>query len=738
MTKKLLAGILVGLMLLTSCKGNPAGSSGSSDDAQSDSSEQTSAVSDSSQESGNGTNQTKSNGTSSTSHMVSSTFAKFTSKVNYTAEGKALTMEAYQDYDAYTSKRFEYEDMKYHWAEEGAIRLAQDGVFDKTKNFEPNKTITVTEFLTYLFKTASVQNADKEVIAKAQDAKLIMNGEFSQADQQITRQQMALILSRATEDETGLEQYRLLIDDYDSVDPTMKAAMVKVVGLGILDSGNSSPKETVNRAQMADALFKLKYPGMRNILPFDLGTAYKEGTTSYLVKNSMKTNPTGVQFGFWSVYNWQKVTCSSFGKRPIDRVDFHKWAAMETAKGSYTIGNFDNSILAHRAGSTIVTNIDISANLIWNPDFSKSNIPEFYPQDITDKTTRTAAKQFLYTYVQAMLNAVNGDILLSIDYEIDWQQNLMHTDEASKKRARIWADWYVEACEVARSAAKAMGASSRLKLIAIFNYATDMHKLGKDQNQWALDVAKASDYIGLDTYAADTKDSTDPSVTMESIRLFVNNYTEGKPFMVIENGFNDIKNEKPREGLLEGTTEQQNTYFKRLYRELNLEMSSSGFLQNQLRGFLNWCLRDTEEGSYGALDINGNEKEVAKTIRDGINRIERKRQYNPSVLSESTDVSSMSSIPVKVESGTQYEKLTYIVTNLGDSAAHTLKVKLTQRGSGLICVNGTNYNPKVSMLTKTLSFTIDKGLKKGVNYIDIYFGSDKTPFDQQVESVKFE
>lgn len=710
MKRGLTAGLMIGVMLLTSCSGEI------------------------------GQNQ-PGNGSSQLPGKAKIKFPQFSNAISYEPGGKIPKKEEYLNYNAYIQSRFEYADMKYHWAEVAADRLAENGIFEKSTNFEPDKTVTVTELVKYLLKMAKVkvnEKKDADILNTAKKYGLIHNGEFDSYDRPISREELALIVSRSVKDALDLEQYQLLIGDYNSIDDGKKAGVVKAVGLGILNvsGGKLMPKEKATRAEVADALYKAQNPGMRNVMPYDLGSAYQEGKNSYLVKSVMETNPSGIQFGFWSMYNWQQMTYTSFGKRPIDRVDFHTWASMETSKGMYDFGSFANSIGAHKAGSTIITSINLSANKIWNPAFKSSNIPDFYPQDITDKATRTAAKQFLFSYTQTCLNAVGGDILLSIDYEIDWQMDFMSATAESQRRARIWADWYVEACEVARSAAKAMGASDRLKLIVIYNYATELHKLGPEQNGWMLDVAKASDYIGLDTYGADKNDRTNPSVTLESIRFLVNNYTLGKPFIVVENGFN-VKPEQAKAGFLIGTAEEQNLYFQRLYREFDFELGAGGFLNNNLRGFLHWCLRDEDDGKFGMLDVSGNEKEVAKTVRAGIQRMEGRKQFAPSIVKSIEEIRQGTAVPISVQSGTQYNKLTYLVTDLADTKPHTLILKLKNAGTAMLNVNGTVYYPKVSLPSKSLTFTINEGLKEGFNYIDIYFGSIKTPFHQEVKSVSF-
>ena len=172
----------------------------------------------------------------------------------------------------------------------------------------------------------------------------------------------------------------------------------------------------------------------------------------YIIKSSLSHNPGGISFGLYSNYNHQDDAFSYFGKRPVDRTDFYKWSLIEKEKGVYTWPSFNNCLSAHRAGSTIICNVDISANLKTNPYLSGgSRIPDFYSQDITDNETRTAAKEFLRQFVIKYLNTVKGDVMLAIDYEIDFQQGITGANQAAK--AERFAEWYAEACETARAAA---------------------------------------------------------------------------------------------------------------------------------------------------------------------------------------------------------------------------------------------------------------------------------------------
>ncbi len=658
--------------------------------------------------------------------IPSDTFPMFSNDIDYSRGGNIPESEAYLNYSAQKGFRHTFTDMVYHDAELAAVRLAEAGIFEKTDTFAPDEAMNVQTFVTALLQLAGKAKGgedEAEVKKLVKSTALAEDGVLGDYGAALTREQLAYLLDRACVDRENVSQYKLLVGDFAAIADSMKNSVLQCIGLGLLPCSESfSPQQAVTRAEAAQALYRLANPGMRLIPPYELGDAYADGTTTYLVKNTYEENPGGVQFGFWSNYNQQAFTFSQFGKRPIDRVDFHKWVSSETEKGHYQFG-FSNSQNGHKLGSTVITNVDISANLEWNPYFQKSNIPAFYKQDITDPETRQAAKSFLYSYVQALLEALKGDVILSIDYEVDWQQNISGIDEESRRRAAIWGEWYVEACQVARDAAKQIGAADRLKLIIIYNNITDLHKLGVAQNEWMVKCGQASDYIGIDSYAM-AQDKTDPSITLESMRYLINNFSFGKPVIMVENGLSTTE-----EGISEQT---QADYFKNLFREFRFALGKGDFLNGNLAGYLVWCLKDEGGAGFGLFREDGSAKPAAAVVREGIDWLESCRQYNPSVLKKTENVISFSEIEVSVNSGTAYDKLTFVTEQT--AGEKNLRIKLREQGSVYITVNGTYHYASTGMTTRHV-IALPEGVKDGINVIDIYFGHDTTPFSQAVEAI---
>ncbi|MDD4545714.1 MAG: hypothetical protein PHR24_00280 [Oscillospiraceae bacterium] len=674
-------------------------------------------------------------GTGINTNRGTADFRQFSNTIDYTGGGKSKKGEDYLDYKKYAAGRHEFKDMIGHESEVAAVRLTDMGVFPKTTNFGPSGSVTVVNFIRYLFAAANITKGsatDSQLIKLAESNKLIEKGIIGDYNINITNEQLAYIIDRAVADRDNVSQYSMMIKDLSSIDSRLKQGVLQVVGLGIIECSNGlfQPKAAAKKSVVADALYRLVNTGARVITPYDLGELYKDNKNSYLVKSSYKQNPGGIQLGFYSNYNFQDMTFTTFGKRAVDRVEFYKWTAMETSKGNYNFKTFGNDLAAHKMGNTVISTIDISANTTWNSQFGASNIPSFYPQDITNSITRAAAKKFLYAFVQSMLKAVHGDYILAIDYELDWQQALWNT-EAGIRRAKLFTEWYEEACSVARDAARDIGASDRLNIIVIYNNITSLHLRGANKNSWMLRLAAASDYVGIDSYQF-YDDKTDPSYTLQNIRFLINNYSLKKPVIMCENGLDGIKNQTDSVTGLSSLQVQAN-YYRNLFREFRFALEKGDFLNKDLSGYLVWELKDKNITSgKGIKDYKGGDKPAVLTVKEGIKSIEKQKQFNPSILNSVRDATSGADIAVN--SGAAYDKLTYITRNHPSSNGGSLNIRLKKPGTVFITVNG-----EVHYVSKTMSSShsiyISKGLESGFNVIDIYFGSEKTPFTQRVESV---
>ncbi len=673
-------------------------------------------------------------------------FPMFGNEVDYSRGGPTATEEAYPDYKKdYLPNRYEYADMVGHDSEVSAVRLAELGIFSKTENFSPNSSMTVGGFLKALMMACrqdingKTSNADLKAFIDGTN--FLEEGVTVDYDAVLTNELMAYFLSRANETVANAEQYKLLIEDFSDITEAYRDEVLQTVAVGIIEivDFKFDPKAKATRAAIADGIYRLINTGARVIPLYDIGNLYVEGENEYLVKNSYLKNEAGVQFGFFCDYNKQNIVFDVMGKIPIDRTGFNKWQHIETQKGVYNWHTFFNDASPHKSGMTSIICIDITANLRWNPMFNTgSNIPSFYEQDITDPTTRAAAKRFLYAFVQQMLSVLEGDVLLLIDYELDWQQAIWDNGLATKNRANEFSKWFCEACEVAREAAKQAGYADRLKLGVNYNNITGVHRTGVNNNQWMINMAKAADYVTIDSYQF-YDDKSDPSYTIQNLRFLMNNYSLGKPVMMVENGMG-VSREPDAVDPITGLHPLQvyANYFTNLYREFRFECARGGYLNANLDAYLIWDFAQDPKlmsgnsvasyvGNTAELLVNGVE------VKRGIDLMYKQNQYNPSYRDKVVEA-SVTAPTVKVSSGTQYESLTYVIADYDTKKADgKLRVKLDKAGFCFITVNGVSYQHD-GIESDSHVYELE-GMRDGTNVIEIYFGAEEAPSTRTVEKV---
>lgn len=675
-------------------------------------------------------------------------FPKFNNYIDYTRGGTTSSNEDYLDYKAYKADRHEFSDMIYHKSEVSAVRLAEMGVFEKTANFNPDGSMKIIDFMRALLKLCGITGVeyktDSNVIDIISKSGLISGSVKVDYNADLTNEYLAYFLGQAAKDTENALQYQLLIDDYDSITPALKDAVLDSVAAGITEivDFKLNPKVAAKRSDIADGLYRLYNAAARVIPLFDLGSLYNEGEDSYVIKSTYEKNESGIQQGFYANYDKQIDTFVNYGHLPINRTGFYKWAKIEKKDADGNIYydfdfNFNNDKKAHKAGNTVINCIDISANLQWNDLLTESNIPSWYVQDITNATTREAAKEFLYKFVTKMLTELNGDVILAIDYEVDNFLGLWNNAEG-KYKATEFAKWFKEACTVARQAAADLNKSDNLKLMVIYNRVTKLHRLGVEENQWMLDIADVADYIGLDSYDF-YEDKTDASVTLECIRFMMNNYSKGKPFMVVENGVKMLKDLNAIDPVT-GLTQMQmaTNYYKNLYREFRFALERGDFLNANLSGFLFWSYYDTSEDGetvHGAVNSDNTFRDNGIAIKEGMYSLNKQKQFNPSKLKSVSPLAENTAFNVK--SGTEYDEITIIAQGSGHDGTGAVSVKLDKPATVFVTVNGEEYYTDYRYSDKILNHSIEvKNLKEGTNIIKVRIGAEATPFDINVLEAK--
>lgn len=184
---------------------------------------------------------------------------------------------------------------KSHWAHDAIMDMVSKGLFSGTTTpvngvgtFAPEATMTRAQFVTvvtrYLYADELATMGKQEGTAwyannyeVALDHGLLKEHEFENGNlnKAMTRQEMALVLSRAC-DELGEKKIALISDeripDYNTIGTyyrsAVKTAYSKGMICGIDAAGTFNPKGTLNRAQAATVLYRLVEPSTRSVVDY--------------------------------------------------------------------------------------------------------------------------------------------------------------------------------------------------------------------------------------------------------------------------------------------------------------------------------------------------------------------------------------------------------------------------------------------------------------------------------------
>jgi hypothetical protein len=505
-----------------------------------------------------------------------------------------------------------------------------------------------------------------------------------------------------------------------------------------------------------------KYFSFTKFLALIISMALCLNTTGYgqqinIHKMTAVPNSTGIQLGFWELSNKQPYTLECFGKRPTSRVDFTSWKSIETSQGVYDFtGVFDRFRFAHSYGETVLGAINICFSAQVTP--SKSTIPSFYYDRITNATTRQAAKNFLYAYVQEALTEV-GSIILTIDYEI--VSNYKLSAVGSESRAAEWGTWYVEAAAVARQAAADIGMSDKLKLQPIVN--GDPFAVGNpiyngpSTNQWLVDVINASDFLALDTYQSNPiYSSTSAQTIFDIIQFWTDNYSGTKDVMVTENGFTTITSidtsitREDRNYKTTGTEADQAVFYQNIFNQLGPSNLTTGIFHNKLRSYNIWSIRDNtnkpvgnEDRYFGlvGIDSSGNDylKPAMPVVQAGYSALETSAFHQPETITADSVITNAflnahAHLPVQYNAGDDFGFLRYTDSNLTPCTNYSLVISTVYPGNIIVHVNNKWLYEDADT---TFNINITQWCTAGaLNIIDVYFTGGKFPFYQQVRNLQ--
>lgn len=483
-----------------------------------------------------------------------------------------------------------------------------------------------------------------------------------------------------------------------------------------------------------------------------------------LKKITSKPFSTGLQTGFWE-QNKQQLTLDSIGKRPTSRVGFYKWNSFETSPGQYDFSGACGAYQkAHNYGETVYGAINICFSDSVMTDGNA--IPAWYVHDIANPATQAAALKFLKNYVAYVLTHV-GNITLTIDYEImsNYKLNQTATDgwgKTTKKRAKNWHDWYINAVRAARDTAAAMGKSNLLKLMPIVNsnpFDTDnpIHTGPSDtSNRWLLDVVDSSDYLAFDTYQSDsTTPVSSPQTTFKIMQFWIDSFSRNKDVIVTENGYNVSPSYLPgvtrpsRKYKTTGTIQQADTFYRQLFDSLIIKAQPSGSFHGKMRSYNIWSIcdntaKDNTDPDYyfGIIGIDTTThlpyaRPALNTVRNGYARIDTSATLRP--YDDSVVVNTATPDTLTYSNGDSFDYLRYRAKFNSSSLSYYLHITTSVSGNLMVHINNSKWlyfpyttHTDVNLSTSGALLYFNNSQN---NVIEVYCTDSLFPFRQIVTDI---
>ena len=410
-------------------------------------------------------------------------------------------------------------------------------------------------------------------------------------------------------------------------------------------------------------------------------------------------NPGGLQVGFFPNYRLSGEIVRDFGPRPIERTNFHKWYQYEVKPGIYEFGDaFEEGRRSHRAGATMLSNIDIMHSRTLNPDGMHA-LPDWYDDSITNTQTREAARRFLRAFTRQILTEL-GTVNLVIDYEFFW----FSLPKTPKIREQ-YRDWFIEATQLCREVAAEMGMSDRLRLGIIVNSnPLDMAarligspaEPGHVPQQWLLDCVRAADFIGIDTYAGGDYAEPGYALQLDVIRFWIKHYSLDLPVYVTESGFSSVQDHDPTSTGYHsrGTEVEQAEFFRGMLDTLTKAKQNPSDPLSRVEVYCIWNYRDWAgdenllEKYFGITRDDGSPKPAFGVIRDAIRLIESDPQLAPTRLASREDITAvtLSGDPIAIErfAGNDFTALEIVIGPTDSGQQTWLEIATTEPASFIV------------------------------------------------------
>ncbi len=386
------------------------------------------------------------------------------------------------------------------------------------------------------------------------------------------------------------------------------------------------------------------------------------------------------------------------GMFPMQRVSWDRWSWIETSPGVYdwSQAEFDILVDSHKFGAEAVGSV-----------YMANMIPAFYPQDINDPTTRQAAADFIKAYYGQM-QALLGEIWVVIDYEMQWYVFAVEGIDPDD-----WANWYVFLVNEVKSVLP--------DAPVICDVIADDHDYYLP-GPWLTTAMSVSDALGIDDYGQT------PQIIHDDIQWLIDNYADGKPVYILENGFSTW------EGLsnkAHGTEAEQADYFDAVISDVmtNFTPTVKSYLQFM---YGDMGTGDDIEDHWGLVTYNnGREKPSLDVFRAAY------ANYPPYEISVIEDIGDdlEAAIPQSVmwTSGTEFEFLRVTeVIDVTTTVTATLYLDYTKDDGTPEFIVEANGNWKY---TSSGAVNLSDDLVHGVNVFNVYFPTEYWPGGTTVSDV---
>jgi hypothetical protein len=386
------------------------------------------------------------------------------------------------------------------------------------------------------------------------------------------------------------------------------------------------------------------------------------------------------------------------GMFPMQRVSWDRWSWIETSPGVYEWNEAEFGILvdSHKFGAESVGSV-----------YMADKIPSFYPQDINDPATRAAAADFIRAYYLEMEQRL-GYVWVVIDYEMQWYDFAVAGIDPDD-----WADWYVFLVNEVKSVIP--------DATVICDVIADGHGYYLP-GEWLTTAMSVSDALGIDDYGAT------PQIIHDDIQWLIDNYADGKPIYILENGFSTWTGLSNK---AHGTEEEQAQYFEDVIGDV---MTS---FRPQVKSYLQFMYPDMGTGDnieyhWGLVtQNNGREKPALDVFRAAYADYP---PYDVSLVRDIKDDLDAGSPETFVwTSGTEFEFLQLQqVLDVTTVANATLSVDFTNddgTSNFIVEANGTwKY-------ASSGAVNVSDYLVHGVNVFNLYFPQKSWPGGATVRSV---